>query len=273
MKYLKNGINSFQLKMIALIFMTLDHCHYMFSGILPVPNWFSLVGRIAAPIFIFLLANGIYYTHNMKKYMLRLYIGGVIMSLLNTIFGIFFVHPTEVELIGNIFETLFLICFFIHIMKKLIKARTERRYLKMFGYIVLFLIPIISGFLIIPLSQIHTMTSIWIIRIVLTIIPNVLTTEGGISWIILGIGFYFCKREQRKITAFYICFVTIFMLINEYIQFYPVLKLDTHGMMFLALPLILLYNGNQGKKAKYLFYLYYPLHMYLLYFVAIAIGS
>jgi len=50
----------------------------------------------------------------------------------------------------------------------------------------------------------------------------------------------------------------------------------THGWIqwycLLALPLLALYNGRRGKlKMKYLFYLYYPLHLVALYFLSYVI--
>lgn len=50
MDLFKNGLNGFQLKLLALIFMTFDHIAYMFSGIIHVPIWFHIIGRISAPL-------------------------------------------------------------------------------------------------------------------------------------------------------------------------------------------------------------------------------
>lgn len=52
--------NSFQLKVIALIFMILDHIYtYMgsVSGI-NIPIWFGYLGKLAAPIFFYLIVEG-----------------------------------------------------------------------------------------------------------------------------------------------------------------------------------------------------------------------
>ncbi|MGO0861946.1 TraX family protein, partial [Clostridioides difficile] len=40
-------------------------------------------------------------------------------------------------------------------------------------------------------------------------------------------------------------------------------------MMIASLPFMLLYNGEKGKSMKYLFYLYYPIHIYLLYILGV----
>ncbi|WP_414637085.1 TraX family protein [Acetobacterium sp.] len=38
-------------------------------------------------------------------------------------------------------------------------------------------------------------------------------------------------------------------------------------MMITTLPLMLLYNGEKGMGLKYLFYIFYPLHIVLLFFI------
>ena len=51
---INKGLNGFQLKILALVFMTLDHIYYFFNGILPIPYIFTIIGRLAMPIFVFL---------------------------------------------------------------------------------------------------------------------------------------------------------------------------------------------------------------------------
>ena len=50
---INKGLNGFQLKILALVFMTLDHIYYFFNGILPIPYIFTIIGRLAMPIFVF----------------------------------------------------------------------------------------------------------------------------------------------------------------------------------------------------------------------------
>lgn len=62
-------LNGFHLKLIAICTMFVDHLgHTLFPGDL----WLRCVGRVAFPIFCFLIAEGCVYTHDRRKYALRL---------------------------------------------------------------------------------------------------------------------------------------------------------------------------------------------------------
>ena len=63
---INKGLNGFQLKILALVFMTLDHIYYFFNGILPIPYIFTIIGRLAMPIFVFLSTEGFRHTKNRK---------------------------------------------------------------------------------------------------------------------------------------------------------------------------------------------------------------
>lgn len=74
------GITETGLKWIALVTMVMDHIHYFFGFTGQIPEWFSMVGRLGAPLFLFCLVEGFTHTHNRKRYFAKVYIISVIMS-------------------------------------------------------------------------------------------------------------------------------------------------------------------------------------------------
>ena len=61
------GLTETGLKWIALVTMVLDHIHYFFGFTGAVPEWFSMAGRVSAPLFLFCLVEGFTHTHSRKK--------------------------------------------------------------------------------------------------------------------------------------------------------------------------------------------------------------
>jgi hypothetical protein len=55
-----------QLKILALVAMTLDH---MGVVLFPEVYWLRVVGRLAFPIFAYMIAEGCFYTRNKKRYL------------------------------------------------------------------------------------------------------------------------------------------------------------------------------------------------------------
>ena len=79
------------LKILALIFMILDHIGYLF----PFAEFIFLrvIGRLAAPIFFYCLIDGFYNSKNKLQYSLRLGLWGVQMGITNVMLQHSFKHP------------------------------------------------------------------------------------------------------------------------------------------------------------------------------------
>ena len=94
--------------------------------------------------------------------------------------------------------------------------------------------------------------------------------EGSVCWVILGIGFYFFRNHKVRLSLFYILVSALFLLsaASEGMTYENLFILNDQWFMILSLPFMLLYNGTRGKKLKYFFYVYYPLHVYLLVILA-----
>ena len=66
----KFGLTGNQLKIIAMITMTCDHVGMQ---IFPHLQWLRLIGRLAMPIYAYMIAEGCRHTRDRKKYLLRLF--------------------------------------------------------------------------------------------------------------------------------------------------------------------------------------------------------
>ena len=112
---MKKVLNGFQIKLIAIISMVIDHTGIVFfPGVIA----FRIIGRIAFPLFAFFITEGFRHTRSVKKYMFRLFLCAVLFQIPDWIFGseemrrIFIswgwesVPSIDYEL--NIFATLFL---------------------------------------------------------------------------------------------------------------------------------------------------------------------
>ena len=64
-----SGLTGNQLKIIAMIAMTCDHVGVQ---IFPQVLWLRIVGRLAMPIYAYMIAEGCRHTRDRKKYLLRL---------------------------------------------------------------------------------------------------------------------------------------------------------------------------------------------------------
>lgn len=96
----KQLMNAFHIKLIAIVTMVIDHIGLFFF---PENFFLRTIGRIAFPLFAWLVANGAYHTKNIQKYFLRLlvfaFISQVPFMLTNRL-----IDPSSISL--NIFFTL-----------------------------------------------------------------------------------------------------------------------------------------------------------------------
>ena len=87
---------------------------------------------------------------------------------------------------------------------------------------------------------------------------------------------YFLRNHKMGLTLFY-GGVSLFFLLNAGLSVgftaQNLFAQNPQWFMIAALPFMLLYNGQRGRSMKYFFYLYYPLHVYALTFLARALAS
>jgi len=227
-------LNGTQLKYIALFFMTLEHIGYFFSPHIPIValQIITLLGRFVAPLFIFLAVEAYVHTIDKNKYIIRLFVAATLMFLGSLVIS----SLTSAVLPMNMFAALACGVVFIDSIKGVLQE-TELK--KRIIYVTVVLASLFAATLL----------------------------EGGLITPLLFCVFYFLRTERSKMILFYLFIVGLFA-INIWVKL-PFLHNfgSLQWGMILAIPFILLYNGQKGNTQKYFFYIYYPVHIWLLAFL------
>lgn len=225
-------MNSFQIKIFACLFMVSDHIGYIFF---PSDLTFRMIGRLAFPIFAYLIAEGYKRTRNVKAYFFRLLAFGLISQL------IFQLATKNREL--NIFLTLSL-----GLLSILLFDRIKNKKL---GSLSVILIAAMAYFL-----------------------KSDYGAYGILS--IFFFWFYGEKKDFAKLILSQWLLIIFYLLVEKSNLINGSFSLDPYySIQFLslfALFFIYLYNGERGRKLKYFFYAFYPVHLAILVFIKYLIG-
>lgn len=250
----------FTLKCIALYLMVLDHVGLYFESFLPHELYLFLrtLGRGSYPLFLFCMTQGYRHTRSRKRYLLRLYLGSLFMAGFMLFVDAFF----PVEGFGYGYHNIFLSLFLTGLLISTIEAfqKDRRKGLLMVGgiFALQLLYSIVPNLL--PVLRNYSGD------ILTGIVPNLALNEYGPLFIILGIMMYFLHDKKDLFTITYLLFCVLQYsneLLNEEYTGFP-----CQPFMALALPLMLRYNGEKGKNFKYFFYIFYPAHTFLLFYLA-----
>lgn len=249
---MKKGLTSNDLKIVAIITMLIDHIGYYLYSYLSFETYvtFRIIGRIAMPIFAFLIVQGFLHTKNLKKYIFRIF---------------------ELALITQI---CFIILHYINITYFPYYRNEVYRFLNiLFSYgLSLILLYILSQKKIIPKYNeiINVFIKILIILLILLAYLN-LEFDYGLRISFIMIGLYFieklCPKDTWASKLKYLSLILIVFLLslitveNSIICKYA---------MLLSLIFIALYSGEKGnsnKFIKYSFYFFFPIHHTILYLI------
>lgn len=225
--------NSFQLKIIMIIIMFVDHVGQFIPG---SPLWLHYIGRVAAPVFFYLLVEGFFHTSSKKKYMERLFISGAMMFVVSMILMYIFKRPIKIT--NNIFLSM---GFSVALLNSIEwKEKSQEKYL-----------PILT---------------------IIGICIAMLFTEGSVFMTIMVLNFYYNRDNKTKMCIFY-ALLSLIVLTNPAGSIYNSLFIVNYQwMMIFAMPFILMYNGERGRKVKYFFYIFYPIHIWILYIAGNYVG-
>lgn len=262
------GLSSTALKTIALVLMLLDHIHYFFAFTGFVPELFSMLGRLAAPLFLFCTVEGFSHTSNRKKYIFRIWAIGAGMGLIE--FAMMYMGMLRrgdgFFPLNGIFMSLFVLCCVWQGMDWLAAKKYAPGAL-------LIASTVCWPFVLVALAQRPGWQTAAAVLGFFPFPAWAMITDGGWSFLCGGIILYLF-RDNRKLQlgvwalwVFAADFVFIaltlrgaggFALAQMFTDYY-----EWFGIF--AVLLMALYNGQRGSGHKALFYWFYPTHVYLLY--------
>lgn len=229
------GLTNNQLKIIAMVSMLLDHMGLLFF---PHMEIFRILGRIAFPIFAYMIAEGCRYTKKRARYLGM--IGGMAI-LFQIVYSV---------AMGSVYQgilvTFSLAIIAIFSIDGIVKS--EKRWVRLISFLPLACV--VAFVLFLPHALSHTDFAI----------------DYGVWGILLPILVYFMPdRPCRAIGA------SLFLLIRA-LYYVWIIPMPVQVWSLLAIPLLALYNGTRGKaKMKYVFYIFYPAHLVILYGIAMLI--
>lgn len=262
-------MSALTLKCIALVCMLLDHIGYCTSNTV-----FRCLGRLAFPIYVFLLVQGFRHSSSRPRYLLRLGVFAVLSELPFMLFCNFYrlpwqglqtiVRATRLPWTSSVFVTLFFALLSLWAYDKMRRQRVLRRFSLLPALLICLLYTVKPGGV------------------------RLLRSDYDASGVLLAFAFYWL--EDRPVLLPAGSFAALFyqqlfswagelpgLISGEIAALTPMKSwTQTELLALCALPLLRGYNGKPGPRpqnraaAKVLqlgFYLFYPIHLTVLYLV------
>ena len=230
---------SYMLHIMAMLFMLCDH---LWGTIIPGNDWLTCIGRIAFPIFAFLIVEGYFHTCNLRKYLTRIFLFAIISEIpFNLVMGSRLVYPLHQNVLWS-----FLISFILIHWNENAKSRGQywRR--------------ILVGF-----------TSV-ILGSLLGLLTMVDFYHAGILTVL---SFYFFRGKKwwnylgQFLCLAYVNIEVLGGLVYEFQLFGTVVTIHQQSFALFSFIPIWLYKGKQGhynKAIQLFYYIFYPLHLLIL---------
>lgn len=255
-------LNATTLKLIAVILMFLDHVHQMYAWN-GAPLCLTMLGRPVFPMFMFIASESFYYTSNRKKYLKRLLLSSCGMTILTFVLQLV-VPNHNVVLMNNAFSTFFVAVLYMQFWDWLVIGIKNKRWLQVAKALLYCFIPVLCAFPMLLLGALTTKMElprilVRFLAMFALLLPNIITIEGGAAMVALGVSFYIFRGKR---------YIQVLILLALSVLSYVSSGGGIQWMMgFAAIPM-LLYNGMKGKGMKNFFYVFYPLHIALLYLLS-----
>lgn len=232
-------VTSTVLHVLAMVFMLCDH---LWGTIVPGNDWLTCIGRIAFPIFAFMIVEGYFHTKNLKKYVGRLFFFAVLSEIpFNLAMGSSVFYPIHQNVLWSFLISIAL----IHWNEK--AKQTKKIWLQILVGCGTVVLGSIIGML--------TMVDFY---------------HAGILTVLV---FYFFRQKKWWSyigQLFCLWYINVEMLGGFTYELHfagETYFLVRQGFALLALIPIWMYRGKQGYHSKWLqytYYLFYPLHLLIL---------
>lgn len=237
----QRGISGSSLKLIAVVTMLIDHiaatvlARFLITGAEGdiSTGWYVLyqamrsIGRIAFPIYCFLLVEGFIHTRSRKKYALRLFLFALVSEIP---FDLAFSSKVLEFGYQNVFFTLFLGLATIMLL-----SEAEKRQEWGIGLRIL----VFAGIIVAGMLAAYALKTDY--------------SYYGVMCIVV----LYLFRGRRVLQVLAGCASFFWWELPAVLAFIP----------------IYFYNGKRGWNIKYFFYLFYPVHLLVLYFICAALGT
>ena len=272
---MKKGLDGTRLKTVALVLMVLDHIHYFFEFTGWVPIWFSMLGRLSAPLFLFCTVEGFAHTHDRKRYVLRIWAIGTAMAALEffMIYAGAFRRGDGFYPQNAIFQDLVLLCVIWQGIdwlreKKIAKGAAAIAAVLCWPYMV------VAFLLVFPQVQDMPIASAVVAFLMTSPLPMWTAITDGSWGFLLGGVLLYALRGHRPVqlgvwalNALLWDLVLPFAMVHAQADFvWTQMFTDYYEWFGVAAAVLMgLYNGRRGSGHKQLFYGFYPAHIYLLY--------
>lgn len=234
------GLSHSSLQLIAMACMLCDHtCTVLLSQY----KWMKCVGRLAFPIYCFLLVEGFYHTHNCTKYIMRLAVFGLLSELP---FNLAFSGGGTSYIYQNVMWTLLIGLLCVAALDKLREIDDINIIVKYFLMICI----VYTGFM----------------------LGENLRTDYGGKGVLQILVFYLLHNIGiwgYLLQAVCLYYINAVMLGGNLIYLFGhILHIQTLALC--ALPIIWFYNGKKGITNKYYkwgAYVFYPVHLLVLHII------
>lgn len=275
-------MNSKQLKIIALLSMFYDHITRIISEVdllLPLaevlemrypehsglisslfieilPSALAYIGRLAAPIFMFLISVGFYKTKDVKKYMFRIFIFAIISQIPYIAFD-----QTQGFVAGMADAQI----------EPFFQVNLNMMFSLSLGLLTIYVFEI--------LKEKHALPA-FLFVLVSGLFADLVHTEGSMRYVFMIFVFHLLRNTSTKKKAF--LWLLLLPIINYKLWSYVIVEhemgflktaiLNTFGV-YLGIALTFFFNGEKGNISKtfqYATYWFYPVHLAVLSLIAMA---